>query len=128
MMTGPAARRPPIRIATQCNWATTRRISASWDMADRSSVPSATVEGMSEVSGHDRIDDVAEGDIIAVDRGSGEKPYKVVFKELTDDRYVVTLEGHGETFQLDLAPGTTVKRSLESKWESAQSPTPNPEG
>jgi len=98
------------------------------DVGDRSSVPSATVEGMSEVSGHDRIDDVAEGDIIAVDRGSGEKPYKVVFKELTDDRYVVTLEGHGETFQLDLAPGTTVKRSLESKWESAQSPTPNPEG
>ncbi|WP_310768923.1 hypothetical protein [Mycobacterium sp. Z3061] len=79
---------------------------------------------MAEISGKDRIDDVAPGDVIAVDRGSGEKPYKVVFKDATDSGYVVTLEGdNGETFQIDLAAGTAVTRSLESKWESAQSPT-----
>lgn len=79
---------------------------------------------MSEVSGNDRIDDVAAGDMIAVDRGSGEQPYKVVFKDSTKTGYVVTLEGDdGETFQLDVAAGTTVNRSLESKWESGQSPT-----
>jgi hypothetical protein len=82
---------------------------------------------MSEVSGQDRIDDVAPGDIIAVDRGSGEQPYKVVFKEPADGRFVVTLEGDGETFELDLPAGATVKRSLESKWESPQSPTPHSE-
>ncbi len=77
---------------------------------------------MSEVSGNDRIDDVSPGDVIALDRGSGEQPYKVVFMDATDDGYVVTLEDdHGETFQLDLEAGTTVKRSLESKWESPQS-------
>lgn len=79
---------------------------------------------MAEISGKDRIDDVAPGDVIAVDRGSGEKPYKVVFKDATDSGYIVTLEGdNGETFQIDLAAGTAVTRSLESKWESAQSPT-----
>jgi hypothetical protein len=84
---------------------------------------------MSEVTGHDRIDDVTAGDIIAVDRGSGERPYKVVFKDFTDDRYLVTLEGDdGETFEVELAAGTTVTRYLESKWESAQSPTPHSEG
>lgn len=79
---------------------------------------------MAEISGNDRIDDVAAGDVIAVDRGSGGKPYKVVFKDPTDSGYVVTLEGdNGETFQIDLAAGTEVARSLGSKWESAQSPT-----
>ncbi|OJZ74714.1 hypothetical protein BRW65_08410 [Mycobacterium paraffinicum] len=83
---------------------------------------------MSKVSGNDPIDDVAPGDIIAVDRGSGERPYKVVFKDATEGGYVVTFEaGDGETFQLDLAAGTRVTRSLESKWESAQSPTPRTE-
>ncbi len=83
---------------------------------------------MSKVSGSDLIDYVTPGDIIAVDRGSGEQSYKVAFKDATDARYVVTLEGDdGETFQLDLAAGTTVTRSLGSKWESAQSPTPNSE-
>ncbi|OBG28774.1 hypothetical protein [Mycobacterium sp. 852002-51057_SCH5723018] len=80
---------------------------------------------MSEVSGHDRIEDVAAGDIIAVDRGSGEQPYKVVFKEPADEGYLITVEGDGETFQLNLPAGATVKRSLESKWESPQSPTPH---
>jgi hypothetical protein len=84
---------------------------------------------MTEVSGKDRIDDVTPGDIIAVDRGAGEQPYKVVFKDLTDDLYLVTLESDdGETFQVELAPGTAVKRSLASKWESGQSPTPRSDG
>ncbi|MFZ1179538.1 MAG: hypothetical protein WAO15_25440 [Mycobacterium sp.] len=82
---------------------------------------------MSKASGNDLIDDVTPGDIIAVDRGSGEQPYKVVFKDSTDAGYLITLENDGETFQLNLAAGTTVTRSLESKWESAQSPTPNSE-
>jgi hypothetical protein len=83
---------------------------------------------MSEVSGNDRIDDVTPGDMIAVDRGSGEQLYKVVFKDSADAGYVVTLESEdGETFQLDLAAGTAVQRSLGSKWESAQSPTPQTE-
>jgi hypothetical protein len=83
---------------------------------------------MSEITGNDRIDDVTPGDVIAVDRGAGEQPYKVVFKDFADDRYRVTLEGGGETFQLDLAPGTPVTRSLAAKWESAQSPTPRSHG
>ncbi|OBH12502.1 hypothetical protein [Mycobacterium sp. E1747] len=83
---------------------------------------------MSKVSGNDPIDDVSPGDIIAVDRGFGEQPYKVVFKDATESGYVVTFEAEdGETFQLDLAAGTPVTRSLESKWESAQSPTPRTE-
>ncbi|OBF58875.1 hypothetical protein A5756_06305 [Mycobacterium sp. 852002-53434_SCH5985345] len=83
---------------------------------------------MSKASGNDLIDDVTPGDIIAVDRGSGEQPYKVVFKDSTDTGYTVTFQDDdGETFQLDLPAGTTVSRSLESKWESAQSPTPHAE-
>jgi len=81
---------------------------------------------MSEASGNDPIDDVTPGDIIAVDRGFGEQPYKVVFKDSTDAGYLIALDD-GETFQLDLAAGTTVKRLLESKWESAQSPKPRSE-
>jgi vancomycin aglycone glucosyltransferase len=95
------------------------------DTARGGVVAGATVEGMSEVSGSDRIDDVTPGDIIAVDRGSGQQPYKVVFKESSEAGYMVTLEGGGETFELDLAAGTRVVRSLASKWESAQSPTPH---
>ncbi|OBI12552.1 hypothetical protein A5712_07020 [Mycobacterium sp. E2327] len=83
---------------------------------------------MSEATGNDRIDDVAPGDVIAVDRGAGDQPYKVVFKDFTDGRFVVTLEGAGETFQLDLSPGTPVNRSLAAKWESGQSPTPHADG
>ena len=71
-------------------------------------------EDMSELSGNDRIDDISPGDIIAVARGpAGERHHKVVFKDFADARYLVTLEGdYGETFQLELTPGTTVKRSL----------------
>ncbi|OBB96432.1 hypothetical protein [Mycobacterium sp. 852002-40037_SCH5390672] len=83
---------------------------------------------MSKVSGNNLIDDVTPGDIIAVDRGSGEQPYKVVFKDPSEAGYLITFETDGgETFQLDLPAGTRVTRSLEAKWESAQSPTPNAE-
>jgi hypothetical protein len=39
---------------------------------------------MSEAANNDRIDAVSPGDIIAVDRGSGDKPYQVVFKDSAD--------------------------------------------
>ncbi|GBE64921.1 hypothetical protein MFM001_13830 [Mycobacterium sp. MFM001] len=84
---------------------------------------------MPDEFGDDRIDEVTPGDMIALDRGSGERLYKVVFKDSGDDGYVVTLEDDGgETFQVELAAGTLVRRSLESKWESPQSPTPHAEG
>lgn len=94
----------------------------------RGSPDSSNVECMSAVSGNDRIDDVSPGDIITLDGGAGERPYKLVFKDTTDAGYLLTLEGDGgETRQVELAAGTEVKRSLESKWESAQSPTANRE-
>lgn len=69
------------------------------------------------------IDDVAAGDIVALQDRAG--AYKVVHKEPVDAGFLVTFEGDdGETFQLELAAGTPARRSLESKWESAQSPTP----
>jgi hypothetical protein len=81
---------------------------------------------MAENSGTDRVEDVAPGDMIAVDRGSGEKLYTLVFKDSAEDRYIVTLrDDDGETFQIDIPRGTTVKRSLQAKWESPQSPTPH---
>ncbi len=81
---------------------------------------------MSESSVDGRIDTVAPGDIVALDRGTGELAYKVVHKEEIPSGYLVTFEGDdGETFQLTIAAGEVVKRSLESKWESAQSPTPH---
>jgi hypothetical protein len=89
---------------------------------------SATVDDMSEVSGIERIEDVAAGDIIVIVRGSGERSYKVVFKDATEAGYVVTLQDDGgETFQLDFDAGDTVRTSFQSKWESAQSPTPHAE-
>lgn len=87
---------------------------------------SATVEGMSVADS--RIDEVAPGDIVSLDRGAGEQAYKVVHKESTDSGFMITFEGDdGETFQLEMGAGTPVKRSLESKWESSQSPTPHSE-
>jgi len=84
---------------------------------------------MSETANTDRIENVSPGDIVAVDRGSGVQPYKVVFMDSVDAGYVVTFEDDdGEIFQLDLAAGTKVQRSLESKWGSPQSPTPHAEG
>jgi hypothetical protein len=87
---------------------------------------------MSNVSADDPIDDVADGDIIAVERESGTRPYKVVFKSAEQTAegtvYTITFEDDdGETFQLDYPAGTRVTRTLESKWESGQSPTPHSE-
>ncbi len=84
---------------------------------------------MSNVSANDLIDDVTPGDIVVVDRGDGAQPYKVVHKAHSDAGFLVTFEDDdAATFQLDLATGTRVTRSLEAKWESAQSPTPPPDG
>lgn len=88
---------------------------------------------MSNVSPNDRIEDVAPGDLIAVDRGSGARTCKVVHIDRTDQEgaevYRITFEDqNAETFQLDLEAGTRVTRSLESKWESTQSPTPDNQG
>ncbi|WP_422743766.1 hypothetical protein ACN27E_18925 [Mycobacterium sp. WMMD1722] len=78
------------------------------------------------------IEEVAPGDLISVDRGQGTQAYKVVHKNEPqahgDRSYLITLEGaDGETFDREFAAGTTVTRSLESKWESDQSPTPHAE-
>ena len=81
---------------------------------------------MAESSVDGRIDAVAPGDIVALDRGAGEHAYKVVHKEESESGYLITFEGDdGETFQLQIAAGEPVKRSLEAKWESPQSPTPH---
>lgn len=104
------------------------QVAEAYRAVDGPRASSANVDHMSKVSGNDLIDDVTPGDIIAVDRGSGEQPYKVVFKDLSDAGYLITFEtDSGETFQLDMPAGTRVTRSLEAKWESAQSPTPSPE-
>jgi hypothetical protein len=71
-----------------------------------------------------RIEEVAPGDVIALDRGA----FKVVHKERAESGFVLTLEGDGgETFDLQLPANAPVTRSLEAKWESAQSPTPHAE-
>jgi hypothetical protein len=86
---------------------------------------------MSNISS-DRIDDVAPGDLIAVEHDTGEtKTSKVVFKDLDEraDVYTITFEDDdGETFQREIPAGTVVTHAMESKWESDESPTPhNPE-
>jgi hypothetical protein len=83
---------------------------------------------MAEPSGTERIDDVAAGDVVIIVRGSTERSYKVVFKDATEGGYVVTFQDDGgETFQLDFDAGDIVRTSLQSKWESVQSPTPHAE-
>ncbi|MGW0161317.1 hypothetical protein ACWDUN_18615 [Mycobacterium sp. NPDC003323] len=70
------------------------------------------------------IDEVAPGDIVTLPNRDG--AHKVVHKEQVENGYLVTFEvDDGETFQLELAAGTPATRTLESKWESAQSPTPH---
>lgn len=70
--------------------------------------------------GPDRIDDVAAGDIVVVDRGASQQPCKVVHKESTEDGFLVTFEvDDGEIFQVGYPAGTCVVRSLQAKWESA---------
>jgi len=81
---------------------------------------------MSQPNTDSRIDDVAPGDVI--DLGTGEPACKVVHKEPAGSGFLVTFEGDdGETFQRELPEGTPVRRSLESKWESTQSPTAHSE-
>jgi len=83
----------------------------------------------------DRIDDVAPGDVVTFPDSGGAVPagqYKVVHKARKDAEdtdpsgtLVVTLEGDGgETCDLEMPADQVVRRSLEAKWESAQSPTP----
>lgn len=80
---------------------------------------------MPEAATDSSIDHVAPGDIVSLDGNADERGYKVVHKEASESGYLVTFEGDdGATFQQDLPAGAPVKRSLESKWESAQSPTP----
>ena len=89
---------------------------------------------MSGISDDARIDDVAPGDLISLDvpddEDAGERIYKVVFLEARTSpegmTFTVTVElDDGETFDVDLPAGTVVARSMESKWESVQSPTAN---
>jgi len=83
---------------------------------------------MSNISS-DRIDEVAPGDIIAVEHDTGEsQPSKVVFKDLDESAgvYTITFEDDdGETFQREIPAGTVVTHAMESKWESDESPTPH---
>ncbi|NVN49852.1 hypothetical protein [Mycolicibacterium hippocampi] len=97
---------------------------------------------MSEQSDDARIENVAPGDIISLElpeRNSGDaREYKVVHKDgvhqdsgnsEADPMFIVTLEGDdGETFDLELPGDSVVHRTLESKWESEQSPTPHDGG
>ena len=72
----------------------------------------------------DHIDDVTPGDIVSLQDRSG--AHKVVHKEEVAAGYLVTFEADdGQTFQRELPAGTPVRRALEAKWESAQSPTPH---
>jgi hypothetical protein len=81
---------------------------------------------MSERPTTDLIDDVAPGDVVTLPRAADRAPAKVVHKEATDAGFLVTFEADGgATYQLDLEAGTPVERTLESKWESVQSPTVN---
>lgn len=76
---------------------------------------------MSNIS-NDPIDDVAPGDLITVDG----QPCKVVHKEAVEGGYLVTFEASdAQTFDVRYPAGTRVTRSLETKWESGQSPTPH---
>ena len=79
---------------------------------------------MPEPTDQDRIDDVSAGDVITLTDGG---PYRVVHVDPTETGFLVTVEpdSGGETMDIELVSGTTVTRTLESKWESPQSPTPN---
>lgn len=88
----------------------------------------------SEQSGTDRIDNVAPGDVISLtppNAPDGDtRQYKVVHTDAGEDAsgktMIVTLEGDdGEMCDLELPADTVVTRTLESKWESPQSPTPH---
>ncbi len=83
---------------------------------------------MSAQSDSDRLGDVAPGDLIELTlpgaSGDETRQFKVVHKEARDGTVVATLEGdNGETRDIELPADTVVVRTLESKWESPQSPT-----
>ncbi|CAN3131577.1 hypothetical protein ACNUDN_27085 [Mycobacterium sp. smrl_JER01] len=81
----------------------------------------------------DRVDTVAPGDLISLPLpdapDGGEQQYKVVHidpRGAATEAILLTLESDdGQTFDLELAADTVVTRTLESKWESPQSPTPH---
>jgi len=81
---------------------------------------------MTAETSQDRIDDVALGDLVGVDRGAGSELYEVVHRDIADrdGRTVVLITfqtDSGETFDVAYESGTVVDRALEAKWESAQS-------
>ena len=88
---------------------------------------------MTAQSDNDRLDNVAPGDLITLavpNRGDGPGEYKVVHMDSRENAsgttMIVTLEGDdGETCDVELPGDTVVVRTLESKWESPQSPTPH---
>ena len=94
-------------------------------------VQSTNVARMADTVDEIPIEQVAEGDIVDRDGTSA----KVVFLDRTTtqdgtEAVLVTFEtDNGETFDAEYAVGAVVRRSPESKWGSAQSPTPhtNPE-
>ncbi|PRC43675.1 hypothetical protein C6A85_000000104115 [Mycobacterium sp. ITM-2017-0098] len=88
---------------------------------------------MTAQSDTDRLDNIAPGDLISLtlpnapERSASQ--YKVVHTDSRDDpsgtTMIVTLEGDdGEMCDVELPGDTVVTRTLESKWESPQSPTP----
>lgn len=87
---------------------------------------------MTGISDDARIDAVAPGDLVAMDvpgdERPGERQYKVVFVDSAGSgesaTVTVTVEtDDGQTFDVELPGDTVVQRSMESKWESVQSPT-----
>lgn len=82
---------------------------------------------MSETFEEIPIEQVTEGDIV----DGHDTTAKVVHLDSTTsadgtDSVLVTFEGdNGETFDVEYATGTLVRRFSESKWGSAQSPTPH---
>ena len=87
---------------------------------------------MTGISDDARIDAVAPGDLVTLDvpgdERVGERQYKVVFVDAPGSSesatFTVTLEtDDGQTFDVELPGDAVVQRSMESKWESAQSPT-----
>ncbi|MDG4667066.1 hypothetical protein [Mycobacterium sp. 236(2023)] len=91
---------------------------------------------MTAQSENDRLVNVAPGDLISLnvpDAGDEPRQYKVVHTDSRRDdagtTMIVTLEGDdGETCDVELPGDTVVVRTLESKWESPQSPTPHDGG
>ncbi|MCV7423889.1 hypothetical protein H7K45_25375 [Mycobacterium yunnanensis] len=87
---------------------------------------------MTGISDQARVDEVAPGDLVRLDvpgdEGVGEREYKVVFVDAPQApgaaTVTLTLElDDGETFDVELPGDAVVSRSMESKWESEQSPT-----